>query len=331
MTDYHPYPWQKALWQGLIERLRAGRLPHALLLTGPAGMGKRDFSGRFAHAMLCDSPVEDGSACGQCRGCMLMQAGSHPDYLKVEPEEEGKAIGIDAVRELARFQALKSQYGRQRVIQLQPADALNANSANALLKTLEEPAGDTVLLLTTDRPMALLPTLRSRCQQVIFRPVATVNAEIRQWLTEQLPESSHDIEVLLQMAGGAPLQAVALESEGQLELQQQLLTELESLEQGEISPVTLAEQWLGHGSRIVLPWLYQVLADMVKLKMLPSAVRLNNPLHTQKLHALAERVDLEFLQRLAARVQERIGLLHGQANQQVILEEILLAWKQRRI
>jgi len=178
MAELSPYPWQRPLWQGLLDRLRDGRLPHALLLSGPAGMGKQEFASRFSRAILCDSPNEDGSACGQCRGCQLMQAGSHPDYLLVAPEEEGKAIGIDAVRELARFQALKSQYGRQRVIQLQPADALNPNSANALLKTLEEPAGDTILLLTTDRPMALLPTIRSRCQKIIFRPMATPTEEI---------------------------------------------------------------------------------------------------------------------------------------------------------
>lgn len=331
MIEYHPYPWQTTLWQGLIERLQNGRLPHALLLTGPSGMGKRDFAERFAYAILCDSPNHDGTACGQCRGCGLMQAGSHPDYLRVEPEEEGKAIGIDAVRELTRFQGLKSQYGRQRVIQLQPADALNANSANALLKTLEEPAGDTVLLLTTDRPMALLPTIRSRCQQVIFRPLATASAEIRQWLTEQLPETRHDTEILLQMAGGAPLKAAALEVEGELELQQTLMQEFEALEQGTVNPVTLAEQWLRHGGRRVLPWFYLLLADMVKLKMVPKVRNLNNPLHKKQLQALAEKVDLYFLQAFVGRVQERIGLLHGQANQQVILEELLLAWKQRRI
>jgi len=331
MAERCPYPWQQGLWSGLVERLRAGRLPHALLLTGPQGMGKRHFADCFAHSLLCESPNEEGSACGQCRGCLLLAAGSHPDYLRVEPEEEGKVIGIDAVRDAAKFQALKSQYGRQRVIQLQPADRLNLNAANALLKTLEEPAGDTVLLLTTDRPMALLPTIRSRCQQIIFRPLSDTSPEIVGWLESRLPVGTPDVSTLLQMAGGAPLRAVALIEGEELELRASFLKELVSLEAGQLSPIKLAERWFQQGPQRVLPWLYSCLADMVQLKMVPTASRLTNPMQRQDLQALAEKVDLYFLQALLLRVQERIGLLQGQANQQVIMEELLLAWKQRRV
>lgn len=328
MAELSPYPWQQSLWDGLLQRLQAGRLPHALLLTGPAGLGKADFATRFSRAILCDSPREDGSACDSCRGCMLMQAGSHPDYLLAAPEEEGKAIGIEAVRELARFQALKSQYGRQRVIQLQPADALNPNSANALLKTLEEPAGDTILLLTTNRPMALLPTIRSRCQQVVFRPLSTPEPQTLAWLKQQ---GASTPEELLQMAGGAPLLAVALEKEGILELHQELLGDFTALAEGKANPVKLAEQWQGHGTRKVLPWFYLLLSDMVKLKMVPQGARLSHPARQQQLHGLIERVDLDFIQSLAEKVLQRLRLIHGQTNQQVILEELLLAWTQRKV
>ena len=332
MSSWHPYPWQQALWQGLVGRLQAGRLPHALLLTGPAGLGKRHFADCFSRSMLCDSPLDDGSACGSCRGCLLVEAGSHPDYLRVEPEEEGKGIGIDKVRELASFQSLKSQYGRQRVIQLQPADRLNINAANALLKTLEEPAGDTVLILTTDRPMALLPTIRSRCQQVIFRPVSDPSAAVQAWLQGQLPGGSdYSAAELLQMAAGAPLKALSLITDGELALRQELFNDFRAFEQGSLSPLKLAEHWLEQGPSRVLPWLYFCLADMVQLKMVPTASRLANPMLRDDLQALAEKVDLYFLQALLGLVQERIGLLQGQANQQVVLEEILLAWKQRRV
>ncbi|HEY9147903.1 MAG TPA: DNA polymerase III subunit delta' [Gammaproteobacteria bacterium] len=331
MSNLAPYPWQQSLWSVLVQRAQAGRLPHALLLTGPTGMGKRDFAERFSHALLCETPAADGQPCGHCRGCLLLQAGSHPDYLRVEPEEEGKAIGVDAIRALSRFQGLKSQYGRQRVIQLQPADALNANAANALLKTLEEPAGETVLLLTTGRPMSLLATVRSRCQQQKFQPLAKASAEVEQWLAAQLPPGSYEPSLLLQMAGGAPLQALALASGEELALREELLADLAALEQGEGDPVTLGEKWYSVGSHKVLPWLYRSVADMVKLKLAPAAQRLHHPLQRQQLQALAEQVDLYFLQALLDKVQGRIGLLHRQANQQVILEELLLAWKQRRI
>lgn len=331
MSNWSPYPWQETLWQGLIGRLSAGRLPHALLLTGPAGLGKRHFADSFSRAMLCDTPLDDGSACGGCRGCLLLGAGSHPDYLRVEPDEEGKGIGINPIRQLAAFQSLKSQYGRQRVIQLQPADRLNTSSANALLKTLEEPAGNTVLILTTDRPMALLPTIRSRCQQVIFRPLSEPSAGVLSWLRARLQSTDTSPEVLLQMTAGAPLKALSLINDGELALRQALFDEFRAMVQGKVTPLKLAERWLEQGAIRVLPWFYFCLADMVLLKMVPNASRLTNPMWRADLQAMAEKVDLAFLQALLGLVQERIALLQGQANQQVILEELLLAWKQRRV
>lgn len=331
MNNYQPYPWQTPLWQGLVQRLQAQRLPHALLLSGPTGMGKRDFASRFAHAVLCDTPNGNGSACGQCRGCKLMQAGSHPDYLRVEPEEEGKTIGIDAVRELTRFQALKSQYGRQRVILLQPADALNANSSNALLKTLEEPAGETVLLLITDQPARLLPTIRSRCQQLFFRPLSPREPTGVEWLSAALDNRLEEASDLLQMAAGAPLRALQLANGEELALRAQLLEQLQGLERDEYGPVRLAQGWLEHGCDTILTWLYRVLADMLKLKLVPQVSQLHNPQHRQQLQALAEQVDLYLIQALLQRVQERRGQLSRQANPQVVLEELLLAWKQRRV
>ncbi|MGM0593368.1 MAG: DNA polymerase III subunit delta' [Pseudomonadota bacterium] len=334
MNDFHPYPWHQGLWSGLIGRLQRGRLPHALLLCGGAGMGKRDFAERFAHAVLCDTPREDGSACGQCRGCTLMLAGSHPDYLRVEPEEEGKAIGIDAVRALTRFQALKSQYGRQRVVQLQPAEALNDNASNALLKTLEEPAGETILLLSTDRPMSLMATIRSRCQQVIFRPPAgESHAAALAWLARQPELGSTDPEILLRVAGGAPLKALAFGRGDELAQQAERFAQFQALEQGGEDPVALAEQWFKRGPDTILPWLYLLLSDMVKLKMAPQAAHLNHPQLQEQLHALCEKVDLYFLQQLAEKVQRRLGLLRSPANpnQQAILEDLLLAWVQRRV
>lgn len=317
------YPWQDRQWQELIARWREGRLPHALLLSGSRGMGKRRFAGVLARAMLCESPHEDGAPCGRCRACELVAAGSHPDLLHVHPEEEGKQITVEQARTIAAFQALKSHYGGPRVVILGPADRMNINAANALLKTLEEPASGTVLLLYASEPALLLPTIRSRCQQVAFR---NAGGPAVRWLREELGGEGGDPEVLLAMAGGAPLAARDLIREGHLELRQVRLEELESLASGRTEPVVLAAAWLGDGAPQALRWLNEWLGDMVRLKSAPGAARLRHPDLRDRLQGLAERLDLAGLYRLLDKSQDALRLVHTQVNTQLLLEDLLLAW-----
>ncbi|MDQ2695734.1 MAG: DNA polymerase III subunit delta', partial [Pseudomonadota bacterium] len=198
-------PWHQDPWARLWERHRAGRLPHALLCCGPAGLGKRRFAQRFAQALLCQSPDGDGAPCGRCRRCRLFAAGSHPDYLRLEPAEAGKSIAVDQVRRLGEFLGLTSHFGGFRPALLAPADSLNRNAANALLKTLEEPPAAGVLLLVTDAPSRLPATVRSRCQRLAFAPPDPAAALA--WLAPQV--GGHDPAVLLALAGGSPLTALA--------------------------------------------------------------------------------------------------------------------------
>ncbi|HNF64555.1 MAG TPA: DNA polymerase III subunit delta', partial [Plasticicumulans sp.] len=163
-------PWLRGIWAQLAPALAAGRLPHALLLAGPEGLGKMAFAQALGEALLCESQRPDHHACGHCRACRLLAAGSHPDLHVVVPAEEGKAIRVDAIRELIGFAALTPQFGGRRVLRLAPAELLNVNAANALLKTLEEPAPGSHLILVSARPARLLPTVRSRCQTIRFAP-----------------------------------------------------------------------------------------------------------------------------------------------------------------
>ena len=156
-------PWLRGIWAQLAPALAAGRLPHALLLAGPEGLGKMAFAQALGEALLCESPRPDHHACGHCRACRLLAAGSHPDLHVVVPAEEGKAIRVDAIRELIGFAALTPQFGGRRVLRLAPAELLNVNAANALLKTLEEPPPHVKFLLATTDPQKLPVTVLSRC------------------------------------------------------------------------------------------------------------------------------------------------------------------------
>ncbi|MFC3609057.1 DNA polymerase III subunit delta' [Stutzerimonas tarimensis] len=232
------YPWQSALRAQLTSR---GQHPHAYLFHGPAGVGKRAFADGLVAFLLCQRP-QPPVACGQCKSCLLLAAGTHPDHYLLEPEEADKAIKVDQVRDLVGFVVQTAQLGGRKVVLLEPAEAMNLNAANALLKSLEEPSGNTHLILISHQPSRLLPTIRSRCVQQAF-PLPEWGQAL-EWLGRRLPELDDECrEVLLQLAAGSPLGAVRLHQQGGLALRAQVVEGLKKLHKQQITPSQLAEQW----------------------------------------------------------------------------------------
>lgn len=243
-------PWQEGHWRRLTSDLAS--LPHALLLAGPAGQGKRRFAEALAALLLCEAPAPGPQACGQCVGCQWRVADSHPDLLRVVPEadsadaaetestEPAKAksaqIRIDQIRALAPVLTVSSHRGGRRVVIVDPAEAMNVFTANALLKLLEEPPSGVVFLLVSAHPQRLLPTLRSRCQRRDFPlPAAT---EVLPWLQREFPATPPE---LLALTGGAPLAAARLGEQGGRALRARLVADLAGLAGGD--PLRLAGQW----------------------------------------------------------------------------------------
>lgn len=268
-ADCLPLPWQDAHWQRLQRQLGQGQLPHALLLAGPPAVGKRRFAGALAAALLCIEPLRDsGTACGQCRACLLRLAGTHPDAQWLAPEEEGKMIKIDQVRAVVDFVAQTAQQGGRKVVVLEPAEAMNRNAANALLKTLEEPAGAATLVLISDAPGRLLPTIRSRCQRLDF-PVPP-QAALRSWLQARVSDSAA-LDAAIAEAGGRPLLASALLDGGENGQRGELATELDQVLAGRLSVATLAERWQPHGWLKLLEWLSSRVAGAVRTRLAGAA------------------------------------------------------------
>jgi len=326
-------PWQTAQWQQLSDRHRQDKLPHAVLLNGPAGLGKHQFAEQFAKSLLCNDRLADGSACGQCRGCLLLKAESHPDLIRIEPEEAGKAIKVEQVRGLSDFTVLSAHVADgYKVVLLDPAENMNRASANSLLKTLEEPAKNTVLLLVTSNPQRLLATIRSRCQRIDF--ISPDHSSAVAWLKSQ---QINQAEQWLEIAGGAPITALELansvekEDKDVAEHYQTGLNVLQGLLVRDNDPLSVATQWQKTGGLRIVGWLTNWVMDIIRLAtVVDSASKppyMACPSQFSGLNSLAGQLELEGLHSYLERLYEASRLLATtQVNQQLLLEEILIRW-----
>ncbi len=238
-------PWLVTAWRQLADRRERGTLPHAMLIAGAAGLNKRDFAQAFAAASLCENARGDELACGKCRACLLLAAGSHPDRVKVEIElrDDGKPrteITVDQIRRLSERLALTPQFGGVQIATIDPADLMNQSASNALLKTLEEPTPATIIMLVADQPSRLSATIRSRCQRVDIKPPA--RAEAMAWLAQH-GIKENIAETALDASGGNPGLALTWSKEGGLAIRNQVLADLRSLLSGRNSAVDIANRW----------------------------------------------------------------------------------------
>ena len=243
-------PWHKSLWATVAAL--GDRLPHAMLLSGPTGVGKRRFAEALARSLLCEAPTDEGMACDRCSACRWFDAGSHPDFRHVRPESElegeegdgggtgerkqgGTQIKIDQIRDLNDFVFVGGHRGGRRVIVIDPAEAMNAVAANSMLKLLEEPPSSVYFILILSSNGRLLPTLRSRCQTFNFcRPSL---AEGTEWLRA---EGHGTASEFLALAGGAPLSAIAEAERGVV-----LNRLVDTLADPGDDPLPLAARWEG--------------------------------------------------------------------------------------
>lgn len=245
------HSWQKKTWEQLLGRLE--QLPHALLLTGSQGGGKESFARAFAARSVCEKAQGTDLACGSCLPCGWFASGNHPDFRLIEPgggeasDDKGESaldlaskkpkseqIRIDQIRALADFLAVGTHRQGARIIIIQPAEAMNPATANALLKALEEPIPGTLFILISNNPKRLLPTIRSRCQVIAF-PKPDRN-EALAWLRQQKTSRA---EEFLDLTGGMPL-AAAAEAEN-VDRLDQFVDDLIAIDRN--GPVPIAARW----------------------------------------------------------------------------------------
>ena len=323
MSEVHapiPFPWQMEEWELIQRTRRDDRLPHALLLTGPEGMGKRRFADALAASLLCCAAASDGIPCGNCRGCDLFRAETHPDLKYIVPEEPGKAILIDAIREFTSKESLTALAGGYKIVIIEPADAMNRSAANSLLKTLEEPVDRTFMVLISSQPAKLPATIRSRCRQLQMRLPEPSLA--KQWLSGET--EGMDTALLLSLASGAPLKARALADPALLRLRVKLLRQFADIIAGKADPVTVAAAWNKLDLSLVLDWYYGWLTDCLRLKTDPECTGVINPDQRKCLQGIGKSIEFKRLFGYIDDVHQAIRARGSQLNQQMLLESLLL-------
>ena len=315
--------WHAELWAQLQQRRARGSMPHALLLSGPAGVGKQLFATHLAKSLVCEAESVEQQPCGQCKACRLADAGTHPDIHWLQPEEEGKAIRIDAVRSLIGKTTLTTQARGSRVFLISPAHAMNRASSNALLKTLEEPSAASVMVLISSEPHLLPATIRSRCQDLLFKPVAAQQAG--DWLREQAPQIQNQ-EALLALSGGAPLLALRADEEDWLNQAQQTLAQLAELKQRKVNPMQVVEAWTQRPLQPLLNDLSRISSDLVQLASGAQAQRLFMPGQGGQLQSLAKGLDLVQLFGFIDGLNGLRRQMTHNLNPQMLLEKVVIDW-----
>ncbi len=322
--------WHHTVVEQFVSQMRGKRLPHAILVEGASGIGKKALVRYLANMLLCQNGIELGNPCGDCKQCKLVDSDSHADFRWLEPEESGKQLKVDAVRSLVEFVNQSSQQGGYKLAVLAPADAMNLNAANALLKTLEEPTPNTLIFLVTERPGMLMPTVRSRCQSISLSIPST--DVVTSWLRQTTASeniSSEELSQVIELAGFAPFKALDLIESGALSELSLVHQELAEVLKQTIPLTTVAERWSDDRLVIRLHWFLQGLQQAIRRKQQSLPLQGHLDKRTEKmLDYVASKASNSKLFNVYDEILAQLRLLSGQSNPNptMLVESLLIRW-----
>ncbi|TXH63076.1 MAG: DNA polymerase III subunit delta' [Tolumonas sp.] len=253
------YPWLEPYQQRFQKVWASNRIPHAFLLVGPSGMGKAALAAEWASLFLCEQPQQE-SACGVCHSCQLLRQHSHPDW-HLYGADDTKSIGVDTIRQLSAQLVHSPQQGKGKVAVISQAERMTEAAENALLKTLEEPPGNSLLILLAESAMKLLPTITSRCQ--VWSLHADEDIALR-WLNEQQPGKKVTSSIL-RLNQGAPLRTLAYLNEGGEQTRQTVINALDAYRLQPWTVQSLTKSWVS-AMPVTFEWLSRLLLDALKLQ-----------------------------------------------------------------
>jgi DNA polymerase-3 subunit delta' len=316
------HEWAVELLQG---HLANQRVRHAYLITGPQGVGRRTLGIRLAQALNCPQPPEPTVPCGECRACRLIEKMQHPDLSVVQAEEAGRALKVDQIRGLQRTLSLAPYEATYRTALLLRFEEANPNAANALLKTLEEPPPQVIMLLTASDAEALLPTILSRCEVIRLRPLSI--GLVSDGLHNRWGLPTEQAHLLAHISGGRPGYALKFSQNPEaLEQRQRRLEELQKLLSvsrvkrfAYVEELTKDKADLQSTLQIWLTFWRDVM-----LRAAGSSTPLTNIDQEDKIIALAEEVELSTAQRFVNKLERSMGQIDRYINARLVAEVLML-------
>jgi DNA polymerase-3 subunit delta' len=309
----------------LREHIARERVRHAYLFSGPRGVGRRTLAVKLAQALNCTQPPAPGEPCGACRNCVRIEQMQHPDLAIVQAEQEGGVLKVDQVRELQRSLALHPYEARYRVALLLRFEEAHPSAMNALLKTLEEPGPQVVLLLTAESAESLLPTIVSRCEVLRLRPLPLEQTSLG--LQENWRLSPSEAELLAHISSGRPGFALRLHQEPEHMAQRQawLGDQNRLLHANRVERFAYAEQ-LGKDKEalrgVLLVWL-SYWRDVV-LRATGTSTPISNLDYQEEIDHLAEQVGRQTAHRSATAIKRNLERLEHNVNARLVAEVLML-------
>ena len=314
MASFDPYPWQLAEMQRMHQVIEQQRLPHALLFSGPEGIGKRHFASCLAHDLFSRHSRADNFH-------SLLKAGSHPDLQYVTLLEDKHQISVEQIRDLSQTIALTPQVSDIKVAIIEPAEQMTVAAANALLKTLEEPAGHTHIMLLSHNAGRLVQTIRSRCQHhALGLPNQQLAAE---WLQSSGVNNAADY---LMLTGGAPLMAVNAAEHGWLESNQNLMNDLSLLMNDNSDFLAVAGNWRNIELSLLISWIQKLVHSLIKARLDPEFTSAIPGNFLNNLKISMDRLDSKKLIEYAEYLDKAVLEIRNNLNRELFLEQILIRW-----
>jgi len=297
-------PWHSSLWGSFKARAEAGKIPHAILVSGPKDSGKLIFANAISDYLLCE--LEEGP-CNDCKGCKLRLAGSHPDYRVITSGD--KQLKVDQVRETIDWALKSSVLGGIKFCLFSPAESLNNQAQNALLKLLEEPPPKTFFCLVSSRPMSLLATVKSRCQS-IYMNTPTLD-EAKSWLSSR--NDGLEIDLILKLSEHNPLKAHRRITQDFLSERKNVGNLIIAILDGSSSPLSAANQMDAKNPAVSFEIWYAILSDAIIIQQVGiDNIKSPDLINTSKL--LSSNFKLSMLIEILELICKAISISYGTTN-----------------